>query len=63
MERSGWTEDEVRPLGRGPLKSIIAHVSTSGGGTWSFVDCGGSYRATKIRVKSWVQAEDDGALR
>jgi hypothetical protein len=62
VEPPGLTEEEMRPLKRGPMKSIVAHLSSSGGETWSFVGCGWSYGSTKIQTKFWVQAEYDDAL-
>ena len=62
-ELSWWVEDEVRQLRLGQSKTIGAHLLTRGGGTWSFVDCGRSYEALKIPVKSWLQLEYDNALR
>jgi hypothetical protein len=56
-------DEEVPPLKRGPMKSIVAHLSSSGGGTWLFVGCGRSYGSTKIQAKSWVQVEYDDVLR
>jgi hypothetical protein len=51
-ERSTWTKEEVRPLKRGAIKSIVSHLACSGGGTWSFVARGRRYWARKILAKS-----------
>jgi hypothetical protein len=54
-EPPGWAGDKVWPLKRGPMKSIVSHLSSSGGGTWSFVGCGKTYGSTKIQAKSWFK--------
>ena len=63
VEQSRWGNGELCPLFCSPIKSIVAHLLSGGEGTWLFVGCRREYRAPKTLTRSWVQAENNGALR